>query len=356
MRVAILALFVFSFADSAGSPQPVPAKKKLIEFGWDEPDPAFLRTHVRRMEDAPFDGVVFHLTSDFLWQGWSKRTFTEKDLAAAFDDLKNTEFRRFKHNLLRFNVTPGDVDWFDDFAPILNNVRLAAKAARSGRAAGILFDIEQYNAQLFNFSKQRDAKTRSWEQYAAQARIRGRETMTALQSEFPDLVVFLTWSYSLPFQQAEGELKRLATTEYGLLKPFLDGLFDAAAGSTKIVDGFESSYGYKEAGRFDAVRTMMKKTVLHWPPDRERYLKHASLGFGLWMDYDWRKKGWDERDLAKNHFTPQELEASLRKALATSDEFVWVYTENPRWWTAPDGKSAALPSEYADAVRRAVAN
>jgi hypothetical protein len=348
-RLTLCLLVVFSSPATAQT-----TSKKLIEFGWDEPDPALMRKHIAAMEKTPFDGTVFHVTSDFLWQSWSKRTFTESEFAPAIENLKATPFKKFTHNFLRFNVAPGDVDWFDDFSPVLNNARLAARIAKAGKAAGILFDIEQYNAQPFDFSKQRDAKTKSWDEYAAKARERGREVMNAFQQEFPDLVVFLTWSYSLPFRQAGGDQKRLAKVEYGLLKPFLDGMFEAARGRTKIVDGFESSYGYKDLKQFDDVQTTMKQTVLPWMPDRERYLKHMSLGFGLWMDNDWRKKGWHEKDYAKNHFTPSQFEASLKKALATSDEYVWIYTETPRWWSDPDGKAVKLPVEYDSAVRRAI--
>jgi len=35
------------------------AEKKLIEFGWDEPDMAFMREHAAEMECSPFDGCVF---------------------------------------------------------------------------------------------------------------------------------------------------------------------------------------------------------------------------------------------------------------------------------------------------------
>src|SRR5687768_11462191 len=112
------------------------SRKKLIEFGWDEPTTAFMRQHIAEMERTPFDGCVFHLNQDFLWQCWSKRAFTEAGLKQPIEDLKSTPFKKFTHNLLRFNVTPGDVDWFDDFSPIVNNARLAAKVAREGQAAG----------------------------------------------------------------------------------------------------------------------------------------------------------------------------------------------------------------------------
>ena len=31
-------------------------RKSLIEFGWDEPDTAFMRAHITEMEKLPFDG------------------------------------------------------------------------------------------------------------------------------------------------------------------------------------------------------------------------------------------------------------------------------------------------------------
>lgn len=347
----LLAFFVVHSASNAQTPT---HSKKLIEFGWDEPDPAFMRKHIATMEKTPFGGTVFHVNSDFLWQGWGRRTFTEAELAPAIEDLKKIEFKKFKHNFLRFNVAQGNVDWFDDFSPVLNNARLAAKVAKIGKAAGILFDIEQYNAKPFNYAKQRDEKTKSWTQYAAKTRERGREVMEAFQQELPDLVVFMTWSYSLPFRQTNGDQKNLVQVEYGLLKPFLDGMFDAARGKTKIVDGFESSYGYKTQRQFNEVRTTMKQSILPWMPDRERYLNHSSLGFGLWLDNDWRKTGWNETESSKNYFTPQQFEVSLKNALAASDEYVWIYTEKPRWWSAPEGRQVALPIEYDQAVRHAI--
>jgi len=36
-------------------------KKKLIEFGWDEPDTTFMREHIVEMEKTSFNGCVFHL-------------------------------------------------------------------------------------------------------------------------------------------------------------------------------------------------------------------------------------------------------------------------------------------------------
>jgi len=54
--------------------------KKLIEFGWDEPNPAFMKAHLAEMERTPFDGCVFHVnyskagggTGSFTWKCWGQ--------------------------------------------------------------------------------------------------------------------------------------------------------------------------------------------------------------------------------------------------------------------------------------------
>jgi hypothetical protein len=339
--------------------------KKLIEFGWDEPDTAFMRKHIAQMEKTPFDGTVFHLNfrddkgamQNYVWHTWSTRAFTEFDFQHAIDDLKNTPLKKFTHNFLRFNTTPANVDWFDDaaFAAITNNARLAARIAHDGKAAGILFDIEQYNEQLFNYAKMRDAKSKSFDEYAAKAHQRGREVMIAFQEGFPDLHIILTFGHTLPYAQTGGDKAKLGQVDYGLSTAFLDGLFDAATGKTKIVDGYELSYAYKDPQQFHKARSTVEGGLLQFVGDAAKFKRHSSLGFGLWMDNDWRKKAWDEKDFSKNHFTPQQFEASLRKALSTADDYVWIYTETPRWWTSPDGKPEKLPAEYDQAVRRAAA-
>ncbi len=334
--------------------------KKLIEFGWDEPDTAFLRRHLGEMEKTPFDGCVFHAgyeradgrKGSFTWDSWSTNAFTEADMKRAFADLKAIRPSRFKQNFLRFNTTPANLDWFDDHTAVLSNCRLAARLARAGKCPGLLFDIEQYNQPLFDYRKQRDAKTKSWEIYAAQARRRGREVMETFQEGYPGLTVFLTFGYSLPWLESGAGRRALAECHYGLLAPFMDGLVEAAHGSTRLVDGHEISYGYMEAAQFTAAYQTMRSSLLPIVRDPEKYHRSVSLGFGVWMDNDWRKHGWNVEDMSKNYFTPGALETSVRAALATADEYVWIYTETPRWWSDQGGPVKLRPA-YAEALRAA---
>ena len=356
---ALISLFLSLPSLSLVLGQPVPAKK-LIEFGWDEPNTAFLRKHIKEMERTPFDGCVFSVQPktargeelNFTWGCWGKRAFTEAELAPALEDLKATESRRFTHNFLRFNVTPGNVDWFEDFSAVLNNARLAARLAKTGKCQGILFDIEAYEGQLFDFQKQKDAGAKSWADYKKQTRLRGAELMNAFQQEFPDLTILLTFGYILAWDQSNSGKKPLENCQYGLLPSLLDGMIDAARGKTRLVDGCEAAYAFKDLILFEREYKKMKDGLLPIVADPKKYHQAMSFGFGLWMDDNSQKQLWNTEDFSKNHFTPEQFEASVREAFRVSDEYVWVYTEKPRWWTE-NGPSTNLPPQYESAVRKA---
>ncbi len=341
--------------------------RKLIEFGWDEPDLAFLLRNRAEMERSPFDGCVFHVNTSvpgkqpesLTWLGWGRREFKLeefqvllKDLAA--NPLVNSDPQRksFDHNFLRFNVTPGKLDWFDDHRAVLANARLAGSLARLGSCDGILLDTEQYEGRLFDFKQQRDAAHRAWPEYAAQARRRGREVMAAFQEKYPNLTLMLTFGPSLIWSESQGGKEPLEACRYGLLVPFVDGLIDAAQGQTRIVDGFEQSYGYRVAAAFDQAHELMTSKAASLMADPPAYRRLISAGFGLWLDYDWRKHGWKPDKPEANYFSPERFHDALRAALARSDEYVWIYTEKPRWWSN-EGKPLELPDAYVQSIRKA---
>jgi hypothetical protein len=359
MPARLYLLLILTGITYARAGESVGPAKKLIEFGWDEPDTGFIRQHIGEMEATPFDGCVFHINyskpqgrGNFMWECWDRRAFTAEDLRASLDDLKATKFTRFTHNFLRFNTAPGKIDWFEDFSAIVNNAKLAAQVAHEGHCEGILFDIEQYNFPLFNYRKQRDAARKSWEQYAAQVRRRGREVMEGFQDGFPGLTIFLTFGYSLPWAQTSPKKRPLADCDYGMLAPFMDGLIEGAKGETRLVDGNELAYGYKEPAQFDKSYRTIRTNLLSIVADPKKYHDRFSAGFGLWMDNNWRKHGWNTNDFSKNYFTPEVFESSLRKALNTADEYVWIYTESPRWWSKGGG-SVNIPAAYESAVQQA---
>jgi hypothetical protein len=300
------------------------------------------------MERTPFDGCVYHALArtaagplNLTWRAWGRRAFSEDELRQAALDLRATRIARFRSNFMRFNVTPADLDWYDDHQPVLQNARLAARLARLGRGAGIALDTEQYEGRLFEYARQRDAGRRSFADYSAQARRRGRELMQAFEDGYPGLTVLLSFGQSYAHWLGSKLAKPAPENPYGLLTAFADGLVEGAA-TGRIVDGHERSYWFKEPELFQAAYEMMRDAA---PPK-------MSFGFGIWMDYEWRRFGWNAEDTGKNYFSPEALYVSTRAALARSDEFVWIYSEQPRWWSA-EGRPLKLPSAYDAALRRA---
>lgn len=355
MRIALLvAASVFPFC----LPQPASAQgcakaTKLIEWGWDEPDPKFMRQNVQRMEQLPFDGVIFHVTSSkggsLSWEMWGLRKFELAEFRQEIDDLKATPFRRLTERFLRVNVTPGNVDWFDDqaWAVVTHNVGVAAQIAKEGGCRGFMFDVEQYNDHLFKYDEQKHRTSKTFAEYQAKVRQRGREWMEAVNGPFPDITLLLTFAYSI-YSTTGGQPQERAKASYGLLGDFLDGMLDACTPQTRIVDGWERAYRYKKKEQFQQAYETTKGTLAAMAADPERCRRRIEVGFGIWMDSNWSKIGWHTDDPSKNFFKPAEFETSVRLALQASDEYVWIYTEQPRWWT-----NEKLPQAYVDALRTA---
>ena len=174
--------------------------------------------------------------------------------------------------------------------------------------------------------------------------------MTAFQEGFPDLTVLLTFGHSLVWKQSDGGKKPLADCPDGLLVPFLDGMIEAATGKARLVDGHEMSYGYREPGLFVQAREAINVKAAGLAADPLKYQTVVSAGFGLWLDYDWPKYGWKTDKVESNYFSPERFESSLRAAVEQSDEYVWIYTEKPRWWSKSGGRSIAARLHRGDAA------
>jgi hypothetical protein len=351
------------------------AAKKLIQFSGAARTPAYVKEHYQEMDKLPFDGTVFLLGrggdrphagkpwDNLSWACWGHRYFDWDDVKHHADELKAAKFTRLTDNFLMMTVVPGDVDWFDDFGPVVHNYKLAARIAKQGNCKGILFDSEVYGTHQYssmwdydsNYGRVRFSDVYTYDEYAAQARKRGREIMNAMQEEYPGLTVFITHSYThvwLNWMRDPTRVKEPAWC-YTLLTPFLDGFHDAAKDPTKIVDGRENAYRYKTKAEYDQAYTEGSEEILRMVADPEKYKKVRSLGFGLYMDAPVSPGAygsWMPNDPKTWWFTPAEWEQTLKYALERSDEYVWIYSEKPGWWE--DWKKD-MPQELYDATVRA---
>ena len=92
MKIAsFLAAFLLFATISAQAIAKDASPRNLIEFGWDEPDTAFMRAHIAEMEKTPFDGCVFHARcigvdgkpANMLWDDWGRRAYTQAEIKQA---------------------------------------------------------------------------------------------------------------------------------------------------------------------------------------------------------------------------------------------------------------------------------
>jgi hypothetical protein len=324
---------------------------KLIEWGWNTPSTNYIREHIRDMEQLSFDGLVLDLEMKqdrgksgsaalFSWNVWSSGVLDPSDYSAAIKALQDTEFRRFTDNFLRFNVTPGNVDWFDkDFSSVVANAALAAQIAKSSRLKGILLDVEHYQGRPFDYSYQSERNVHRFVDYQKQVEECGRSFIQAINKIFPDITILLTYGYHLAHlsgrsPQAEG---------YGLLPSFLDGIIRAASPDSLIIDGWEFSYGYRTEKQFETAHATIYEGITTRTELEEAALQRYRCSFGLWVDHG---KFWSDSDIGKNYFTPDAFGNSLRLAIKHSDRYVWIYSEKANWW---NGK---MPGPYLDALSR----
>ena len=238
---ALLAGVAVALGLAAAFPTAPSPRKKLLQWGWDEPDTAFLRAHLREMEQSPFDGCVFSVRhgrggarGSFTWEFWGRRRFAREDVADAFADLRALRPRRFQRDSSSASTSRRATSTGSTTSRRSSRTRGSRPSSRAPAARAASCSTSSSTRASSSSSDASHAAAYGWEAYAAQARLRGREVMTAFQEGYPDLTVFLTFGYSLPWVLSDHGRKPLAETPYGLLAPFLDGLLEAASGRTRV--------------------------------------------------------------------------------------------------------------------------
>lgn len=346
--ITLTVLSVCEFASAADPPTVNHASgQKLIEFG-SAPSSAYLKDHIREVEKVPFDGIVLDLRKNgsnfgdtrdwFSWSDvWGTTKLREEDFSESIAEIKSIQFKRFTDNFFRFNAVNGRSDWFDQEYAVNDNIRLLARLAKQCGMKGILLDPEAYQGTPFSYAAQPRRGEHSFAEYQQKTRDRGREFIRAINAEYPDVTLFLTFGYNLSYYTQ----KPLDNNEYGLWPSFLDGMLEAAAPGTRIHDGWEFSYGYKDEQQFSDARAIMLKQGLQWTEVPDRYSVHYKAAFGVWVN---NGRQFDANDLTKNFFTPEQFQQSVQLAMKHSDRYVWIYSENINWW------GGTVPHAYVDAL------
>lgn len=322
-------------------------RKKLIQLGWDIPTTDYMRRHWAEMdENEPFDGLIYEVaattadgrrvSSQYLFDG---KPWNRADFDAALADLQACKFQRLRHNFIRINFCPAEFDWADDAAwdAVSKNAAICAEIARKTNG-GLSLDFESYGAAMFKF----DAKSgRTFAEARALARKRGAQFGGAIVAEYPNVVLLCLWLNSVNFYAADSATASLdaalSGASYGLLPAFIDGLLDAAAPETTLVDGCENGYymngdaEYRRAA-LDVLSTTGPGARLVSPENRVKYRTQVQAGFGFYLDmYSNPPESRYYRGPEPGETRFERLAANLRAAWEAADEYVWVYGEQKRW-------------------------
>ena len=299
-------------------------------------------------ENAPFDGIMFDLvaTSPEGKQCASQVLFTEDAwerewFLPCVKNLESCDFQRYRDNFIRIDFYPTPFDWSNDdcWSKVCEKAGICAWVARETNS-NICFDFESYGAQMFHH----DPKTgRTFAESKALARKRGAEMTAAIVKEKPDAVILCLWmnSINFPAGRADNPDSVLKGFSYGLLPSFIDGMLDAVGPETVLVDGCENGYYMNGAAEYDRAACDMflatgPAVALVSPENRAKYRAQTQVGFGFYLDMYSNPEGsqyYRGPEPGETRF--DRLAANLRAALNASDQYVWVYGEQKRWW-APE--------------------
>lgn len=372
---AVLAQTASAAAAAPISIKPNLPTKKIIEVGWDQfykADPAYIRDNIREMEKRPFDGIIFCLPDlvagfenggrVFHVQGWN-----EEKLKPQLKVLSEIKWDKFTDNFLTM-FAASTMDWFNDehWQTVLAHTRFMAQAAKTARCKGLLFDPEPYGDNPWRYDQQLHFKTKSFEEYAVKARQRGRQFMQAIETEGPGLKMLMLYQYSLFSTYASNStdpIKRneaFNKNEYGLFAYFLDGMLEAASEKVKFIDGNEFSYYYKSPLEFyrsyHGMRQGAKQAVA--PELRAKFDSHTEAAQALYLDYLFNLRPENHKTSPAITMTPDQrlrwFEHNAYYALKTSDEYVWMWSEEFNWYNNKAIRGTAQPAELTAAIEAAL--
>jgi len=297
------------------------------------------------MEQSPFDGCVFRANyrtsgvpgAPSCWRPGARAPSARRSSSPRSPSSRHAipalhgQFPPIQHD-------PGRCDWFGGFLAVLGNARPGRAGGPPGKGPGILFDVEQYEAPLFSYPKQRDAGTKS----GTPTPCRSGSAPCAAEAfpdGYPGLTLFLTSGYSVPWAGIGGQRPG---GRGGLgSRPAPDGMLGRpparpawwTATNRPIITG--RGHG-PVARRLPMVRDEL--LPIAQPAAYRRRLSWASAVAGLFPEGSRPGPARTRPEL----LYPRGVRVSRPGGPRGRREYVWIYTESPRWWSA-DGTALDLP-------------
>ena len=316
-------------------------KIKFIDLSWHCPDVGFLEQYLEEIEETtPLDGLTIafegtHITVDGeeyipkFWNAWANVPWKYEYFEDFVERMNKLKFRKCKDNFLYLTTNEAKFDWFSDkdWKIITANFGIAAKLAKKAGLKGFLFDLEEYGMRMWPYDARKAG--RPIEEALQTAFARGQQWGKAVFKEFPNIIIFMPFAFSIDRSQK------------GLAGAFLNGILDVMPSSALMYEGDESfSYRASNPQNFAALRTNLEGYIskLVYTPYRKKAEKQMKLSPGFYIDAyfylppdnHWVKCLQPELDAAKNRVA--FFCDNLKSAMEVADEYVWFYSEYRCWW------------------------
>lgn len=244
----------------------------------------------------------------------------EKFLAAAVEKLRKADWGHVRDNFMRidiagmnascFNNPDGStraLDWFDDDLfdkHIFPKVTTFAKYIKTTEFH-FIFDNEAYSTEPYDYFAIYKKTGRSFAEYEAKVRQRGREFAEAVEKGYPGakmIILYCNWAAGTKRDQ----------TRYGLLAAFIDGMCESKT-TLRLIDGYEG--GYEFSDRNSVLRGLyhVTETARQFSLVPDIYAKRMEAGFGIWI--------------RPNVMSAAKFADIAKNSLMESDGYIWLYTE-----------------------------
>ena len=352
MRIRLIVLTITLLVSLDVDAQTIEGKKVVGGHGYAMYSTYTLRQRMAGMQNVPLDGIMVAVNRNDYAGDPEKRMMrplrwfqppavTIDDFSIALDDLANTDFGRFKHNVLWTGGTRSlRVNFFDEErweSVVCNNARVMAEICNRLDFEAVWFDVEvggspsgghlTWNSRYFK-------DKHPFEEYQVQARKCGFKLMKAFTCVKPDFKLIISHAYGSVLRKLAGRdsAETLAEISYSLLPSFLDGMLEGCGEYGRVVDSGEGTYGTMTYAAFKAWREwdqLAAEKLSEVPHLVSKNYRHA---MALWPDFRSDANSWNVDDFEKNHFSPERLKHAIHNAMVASDEFVWTYTQRAHWW------------------------
>lgn len=302
------------------------------------------------MDGSPFDGIAFaSLTGWRLMESSFTRTYTQMTNELA--PMRGMEVQRLKHNFIVVN-TCKPTDFFNDWSATVLKFQNLAKALKWAGIEGIFFDNEVYAPQISLFNYPTDCDTgNTLAQYEVQARLRGKQIMQAMVSEYPEItVIFAHGPYVSCVETPAGvRAGQSGYTASELMGAFTVGFMEGMGSQARIVDGGEF-YNYLTQQHYSDSYTWRKNTIATAASDHALIPDSLRPVWPQLLNISFGSTTIQFPEETGHAATPANLHQSLVNALNRCDRYAWLFPQG----TGFDFLTAnGVDASWASAVRQA---